>query len=764
VVAQRHPVTFISPIGIENCAMKKVPFYLVVACGLLLAFTTSVYSQPITFNTLAGYAGRGSRDGSASKSQFNHPHGIAVDNAGNLYIADTGNHVIRKMTSSGFVTTIAGLAGVSGSDDGAGSTARFLRPQGVAVDSGGNLYVADTGNHTIRHIAPTGTVSTLAGLAGVIGNESGYANDARFNQPLGVTVDSSGIVYVADYGNSAIRKIIPASVVGTLAVSDGPQGLAIDSDNNVYVADYASSTILKITSSGNVSTLAGLTNSYGSIDEAGGNARFYYPAAVTVDSAKNVYVADTFNNTIRKITPLGSVSTLAGSAGNYGSIDGTNSAARFLGPEGIAVDSAGNVFVADTQNSTIRKIRPNGAVSTLAGSASNGSVEGTQRNARFDWPAAVAADSAGNVFVADTENSTIRKIAPTGAASTLAGAVGDYGSANGTGSAAQFYGPQGIAVDSADNIFVADTGNHTIRKITPEGVVSTFAGSADDYGSADGMGSNAQFFHPQGLAADSADNLYVADTWNHTIRKITSAGLVTTLAGMAENYGSANGTNSNARFYWPAGIAVDSAGNLYVADYFNHTIRRILPIGTNWVTSTLAGMAAVSGKSDGTNSNARFFQPQGIAVNNSGHLYIVDSGNHTIRKVAAVGTNWIISSVAGLVGTSGSADGTGSAAQFYYPAGIAVDGSGYFYVADSGNNTIRLNRFVPPLLEVSLLPNQAILYWPVSASGFVVETASTLAPGAVWSSATNGLTLSGDNYTLPININGPAGFYRLRKP
>ncbi|HZQ46792.1 MAG TPA: protein kinase, partial [Verrucomicrobiae bacterium] len=279
-------------------------------------------------------------------------------------------------------------------------------------------------------------------------------------------------------------------------------------------------------------TLAGQAATKGSVDGVGTNAQFNVPSAVALDGLGNVYVADTANNTIRRITPDGTVSTLAGLAGSSGNTDGSSSSARFLAPFGIAADNAGNVYVADTANNTIRKITPTGVVSTLAGLAKYpGNADGTGDNARFRNPWSIAVDSAGNLYVADSSNDTIRKITPGGATGTLAGLAGSHGSTDGIGSNARFWNPEGVAVDSAGNVYVADTGNNMIRKITSNGMVTTLAGLAGSPGSADGTGSIARFSSPQGLAVDSAGNVYVADTDNSTIRKITPAGLVSTVAG-----------------------------------------------------------------------------------------------------------------------------------------------------------------------------------------------------------------------------------------
>ena len=300
-----------------------------------------------------------------------------------------------------------------------------------------------------------------------------------------------------------------------------------------------------------------------------------------MDSAGNIYVADAGNDTIRKITPAGVVSTLAGSPGQAGSADGTGSAARFNSPEGVAVDSAGNVYVADTGNDTIRMITPAGVVTTLAGTPGKaGSNDGAGSAALFNSPEGVAVDSAGNIYVADTGNDTIRMMMPGSPYSTMTwGTAGKPGSADGPGIDALFNRPEGVAVDSAGNVYVADTGNDTIRKITASammvGMTTTLAGSPDQPGSVDGTGSAALFDSPEGVVVDSAGNVYVADTGNDTIRMIMSGSMVMTLAGTAGQSGSVDGTGSAARFSGPEGVAVDSAGNVYVADTGNDTIRKL---------------------------------------------------------------------------------------------------------------------------------------------------------------------------------------------
>ena len=312
-------------------------------------------------------------------------------------------------------------------------------------------------------------------------------------------------------------------------------------------------------------------------------ARFQVPWGITVDGAGNVYVADSEACTISKISPAGQVTTLAGRAGVRGPTNGLGANASFIIPRGVALDNAGNLYVTDAY--TIRKITPAGEVSTLAGQPGYpGTVDGLGGEGRFSWPSAVAVDSAGNLCVADRY--AIREVTPAGLVTTLAGAAGHSGSADGTGANARFSdNEKGIAVDGGGNVYLADTLNHMIRKISPAGVVTTLAGSLRP-GSADGTGTNASFASPCGLALGPEGILYVADASNHTIRKITRAGVVSTLAGTAGTAGSTDGPCRRALFNQPRGIAVDSAGNILVADSGDRSIRKITPAG---IVTTLAG-------------------------------------------------------------------------------------------------------------------------------------------------------------------------------
>ncbi len=597
-----------------------------------------------------------------------------------------------------------------------------------------------------------GAISLLAGSIGGPGFVDGPVAVARFEQPASVAVGPDGSVYVTDY--ATLRKIAPDGTVVTLAGTPGafpsiaapvldptktfvaPSGLAFDRAGNLYVADATS--VRKITPEGSMSVLAGLPGAWGTVDGQGSAARFVQAAYLTVDDAGTVYVSDSQQSVIRKITPSGLVSTLAGSPAVWGSTDGQGSAASFRVPSGIAVDGNGNVFVAEAGSACIRKITPSGLVSTFAGSKNKpGSVDGAGLAAGFGSPAGLAMDSAGNLWVSDFNDNVIRKVSPTGQVTTVAGKAGQGDWINGTGADARFWWPSDLTVDASGNIFVADQRNAAVRKITPAGVVSTLAGSGVANAWADGQGGAAQFNTPVGVALDKAGNAYVADSESAVIRKITPAGAVTTLAGIAGVYGSADGLGASARFARPVGVAVDSAGNVYVTDQATslpahpekpdgpeaaqsrlaptrrtrifhetpaNTIRKITPQG---MVSTLAGVAAgfSLGVVDGQGSAARFYRPGGIAVDAAGILYVADG--LAVRKVTPAG---MVSTLAGELSYSGNAspvDGTGLSARFYSAVGVAVDNAGFIYVADSNYYYDSTVRKITPAGVVSTLAGAA---------------------------------------------------------
>jgi sugar lactone lactonase YvrE len=328
-------------------------------------------------------------------------------------------------------------------------------------------------------------------------------------------------------------------------------------------------------------------------------AFFPFPVGIAADGSGNLYVGDTSTDTIQKISSTGAVSLVAGSAGQTGTADGNGSNARFNDPSGVFATSDGSLGVCDNANGTVRRISVDGTVTTLAGSTvSRGNVDGNGSAATFSSPTSLCQDATGNFYVSDALNNTVRKVTANGTVSTLAGSAGVAGNADGVGASARFNHPTGIAVDGAGNVYVADTTNNTVRKVSLSGTVSTIAGLPGVSGSQDGAGSEALFNNPGGLAADNYGNVYVADTGNSVIRKITSGGLVTTVAGLPGIAGLMDGVGSNAWFNQPKGIVLKSNGILYVADTGNAAIRQVTLDGSVTTLALSAGASVVSNQNN----------------------------------------------------------------------------------------------------------------------------------------------------------------------
>lgn len=690
--------------GSSRGVASRVGAGLAYACVAVLCGCASPKFQcewVYEWRTLAGQpGGLGNVDGAGEAARFCQPHGLALDGAGNVYVADYYNYAIRKIAPDGSVTTLAGSVGEPGSADGAGSAARFDRPMAVAADSGGTLFVADAGSHTVRRVTPDGTVTTLAGRPGEQGCADGAGREARFRSPSGVAVDGSGNVYVADTGNHTLRKITSSGAVTTLAgkaemksgamvggFADGkgagakfraPRGVAVDGAGNVYVADTDNAVVRKVLPDGTVKTLAGAAGSAGYANGTGAVARFSGPQYVAVDAAGNVYVTDAGNQVVRKITSYGLAATV------------TNGLARFVSPRGIAVDRQGNILVADNDAQTVSRIAPKGGVSVFAGSPSrHGCVDGAAAAARFNRPCGVVSDGS-RLLVTDSFSQALRTVSEEGAVATLAGRAGVAGGADGTGTNATFFWPAGAARDRAGNIVVADSGNHTLRKVSPDGRVATLAGRAGTSGSADGTGDKASFSWPSDVAADRFGNFFVADRGNHVIRRVTADGAVSTVAGAAGKAGFADGTGSAARFNGPSGVAVDGLGNVYVADTGNQAVRKIMPGGE---VATLAGCGGMKGWMDGRGARARFNGPADLVLDTAGNLYVADRDNHMIRRVTPDGQ---VTTLGGQPNQMSWADGAGAAARFAQPSGIWLGEDGRLFVADACNNRIAVGE---PRLE-----------------------------------------------------------------
>jgi sugar lactone lactonase YvrE len=577
----------------------------------------------------------------------------------------TGNVTSVQLTCAvPTLQLVAGALGGSGNVDGDRTTARFHSPQDVVPDAAGNLYVADQMNATIRKITPAGVVTTVAGSAGQLGTADGVGAAARFYYPSSLAVDPAGNIYVNDSVANTIREISPTGVVTTLAGTPfnpgfddgtgpvaqffGPNTIRWNSMGSLYLTDWYR--IRNITTTGVVTTPYGVPDMTATL------------LGMAVDSTGVIVTEDTddpqrngFTRTVDSINLGTGISTLMG---NY----------FFAEPAGVGLAPgssplAGTLYVVDTGAAVIWAIA-NGIDSVLAGENNEPAyLDGTGQAARFYLPANMSVDATGNLLVADAGNGCIRQVTPGGVVTTMAGVGPQPGYVDATGAAARFSTPQAVASDASGNVYVSDA--NALREVTQEGVVTTahLAGGGST-----------------GFALDSAGNVYGAATSLDIIGKIAADGTQSVIAGSSFTPGFANGTGTAALFDLPNGVAIDAAGNLFVADTGNHAIRMITPAG---VVTTIAGVSGAIGTDDGPAATATFTAPFALVLDSEDNLFITD-GN-AIRKLSAVG---IVSTVAGSQGP-GSSDGSGSAAHFNGPAGIAVGPAGSLFVADSKNHTIR---------------------------------------------------------------------------
>ena len=706
-----------------------------------ICFSVTAHSQTGFINT---FAGGGPNALPATGANLQYPSNTAVDSSGNYYIvgssADVGNEQNRvfKVSSSGTLTVVAGTgyAGYSG-DGGLATSAQLYYPSAVAVDSSGNVYIADTYNQVIRKVTfSTGIISTFAGtpFSGGYSGDGGPATSALLSYPFGLALDSSGNIYIADTYNQVIRKVNTSGIISTVAgdntagySGDGgaatsaelyyPEDVAVDGSGNFYIADTDNYRIRKVTSGGTISTVAGNGTSGSSGDGGSGtSAEIGIVYGIASDSAGHIFIADYANCVIRELKS-GIINTVAGdhSCGFLGDGSSATSAELYY-PFGVAVDSSDNMYIADTYNLRVRKAAVGGTINTVAG---NGTLyfagSGTPATgASLYYPTGATPDASGNVYIADQDNCIVRKVSSTGTVTTLAGmpppASCGFSGNGGAATAAQLNQPRKAVADAAGNVYIADFYNCAIRKVaTGTGIITTYAGNGScGYSGDGGPATSAEIYYAAGLTIDASGNLYIADEYNQRIRKVTSSGTISTIAGTGTaGYSGDGGLGTAAELYYPEDVAVSASGNIYIADTDNYRIRVVNSAGT---ISTFAGNGASGYQADGVPANeTSLYSPMGVAVDAAGDVLIGDYYNQRVRWVNGAG---IIYTVAG-DGTAGfSGDGAvATSAELYYPWGVGVDTSGNIYVADEYNFRVRKINAIPNINASSYslsFPQQAV--------------------------------------------------------
>lgn len=600
-----------------------------------------------TISTIAGSdPGSGGDGGPAVAARLSVPaHAVRAPN-GDLLIVDAGNRQIRRVDSSGRISAAAGPAISDGTN-----SSTLIYPRDVAADAAGNLYIVDLAASKVYRVAPDGRGTVFAGTGTIaFYGDGGPAGSATLALPRGVALDGAGNVYIADTSNHRIRQVTRDGTISTIAGAGGPG----------FLGD------------GGPATLALLNT----------------PSAVALDTRGNIYIADTGNQRIRRIDARGIITTIAGTdAGGFGGDNGPATAAALNRPQGVAVDQAGNVFIADTDNQRVRKISAAGVITTIAGLDPAAGDRGPGLLAKLSQPSGLALDGNGSLFIADSGNQRIRKVTRDGTITTIAGmGVAGYSGDGGSAVAAQLNNPGGLAIDRSGNLLFADTANHRIRRITPGGTIDTIAGTSEIGNRGDaGPAVGAMLNSPSAVAVDAAGRVYIADSANNRIRVIDAAGYLQPYAGDPAGLpGFLDGEALAAKFDFPRALAFDSTGYLYVADYFNHRIRRVTPGGTR-VESFVGGS---TGWGAGPPSDLALGFPAGVAVDSGRNVYVADALSDRIYAISATGTLAPIAG-SGFEGDSGDG-GPALLGTLDTPRDIAVGANGDLYFSDQANNRVRM--------------------------------------------------------------------------
>jgi uncharacterized protein (TIGR03437 family) len=715
--------------------MRRNLFYFLLS-SLLTQTLWCQTNYPYVINTLAGANPTGD-NGPAKSALLEFPAAVAADKAGNIYIADGNLNGIRKVTTDGTITTISGIyaAGLTvdsagniyavdgfdaaykiapsgalsliaggtfgSSGDGGQATAAALNsPGGIALDAAGNIYIADTNNCKIRMVNSGGVIQTVVGTGFCGRSGDGVTGPlAQIAYPTSVVIDPAGNMYIGEYGR--IRKVAAGTqAVSTLsglgtAVADGSAtasavgttiGLALDSAGNLWIADGDNNRVREIVGL-NIKTIAGTaTAGFTGDGGAASSAELNYPTGIVFDSKGNLYIADQLNDRIRLVSSLTTISTFAG-ANHYAGDNGPALSALLHLPLHSITDAAGNLYISDSANNRVRKVTTAGTITTIAGT---GACAYTGDNAlataaTLCVPEQLALDSANRLYIADSANSVIRRIETNGNITTFAG-TGAFADSGDTGlaTAAGFLLPVGIAFDSSGNLYVSDEYANRVRVISADGKINQFAGTGvEGFAGDGGLAVSARLDTPGQLATNGTD-VYIADQYNYRVRKVSSK-IIVTVAGASTccTTGAANNTFIGV----PSGVAVDSAGDVYISEVQYDQVAKVTPDNK---IAVIAGTGSEGLSGDGgLAAVAGISSPGGLSIDSFGDLYLADRYNNRIRKLSLDTPSKIAASAGDQqTGAPGAALPVPLTVQVTFRAGVGVAGVPVAFAVTTGSATL----------------------------------------------------------------------------
>ena len=581
--------------------------------------------------------------------------GVVIDHDGHLHIAGFGR--ISTVDPEGVlrVEVGTGIPGSSG-DGGPANEARVGQVTGLAVGPSNELYIAEV--YTVRKVDSNGKISTVAGNTFRPGfsGDGGPATAALLGGVFGLAVDSSGNLFLADVGNRRVRKVSTDGVITTVAGSGEPgvggdggpateaqlgfvSGLAVDDSGNLYIADLEHHRVRRVDAEGMISTVAGDgRGGYNGDGIPATEAHLLHPRGLAVDRAGNLYIADAFNHRVRRVDSMGMIATVVG-IGDWGfeGEGGPALEANLRRPEALAVDALDNLYVGDGLNHRVRKVDSTGAITTVAGSGDWGfdGDGGPALSARLSIPKGLVVDGYGNLYITNEDDHRVRMVSASGVITTVAGAhEAGFGGDGGLATRAKLSAPVGLAMDLRGNLYIADRDNHRVRMVNPAGVITTVAGTGQiGPGGDGGPATMASVGYPSDVVVDAFGNLFISQRIG-VVRKVDPAGVITTVAGQLLRYGRSGdgGPATEARLSYPNSIDVDMFGNLYMADVRNRVVRRVDPAGT--ITTVAGTGTSGSGGDGGPAIEAQFTEPISVATDSRGNVYVADVWQHNVRKLS----------------------------------------------------------------------------------------------------------------------------------